>query len=358
MPAKRYCIACNKTGIIMLCDRCEQTYCDKHIAEHRQKLPNQLNEIMHEHELIQDELRQTTNNQSLFQTVDQWENDSIVKIQTTAQTLRDELREMITSSKQRLSTTCRDLVENLRSNRDQGAFCQHDLAQTMRQLQQLKSKVSSRLSVQLVEDKQSTIRLLTLKGSDVRHEDHEKAKVISIAKRKGTSEQQEHFSKIITGSASITHGGLLVKQTNSNSSPTYILGEQLYSKVRHTIRFRLEQCQTPYNIFLGGVSSKLTPDKIHYKSSSVAGWFHNNEVYHHGICDTNVKMHRYESSKLETSDIVSLTFDCDQKLIELYPERTKKIHELPIDTAKMPFPWQILIILSHENDAVKILYNA
>jgi hypothetical protein len=68
-------------------------------------------------------------------------------------------------------------------------------------------------------------------------------------------------------------------------------------------------------------------------------------------------MHGYNSDKIETYDVVSLTFDCDQQQIELYPERTKKIHELPVDLDKAPLPWQLLLILTYANDCVRILYN-
>jgi hypothetical protein len=69
-------------------------------------------------------------------------------------------------------------------------------------------------------------------------------------------------------------------------------------------------------------------------------------------------MHGYDSHKIEIHDIVSLTFDCDQRQVELYPERTNKIHELSVDIDNVPFPWQILVILTDGNDCVRILYNA
>jgi len=357
MSGKKCCRTCNKGGIVMLCDRCEQIFCDKHITEHRQQSAHQLNDINHEYNLIQQEIRQSPNKHSLLKTIDKWEKESIVKIQTTAETAREELQEMVNDSKDRLSTACRNIVESLRSSREIGEYCDNDLVQAMQQLKQLKTKVVAPLSVHLVEDKKSVIHLITVKGTDFKNEDLGKAKIYSITKRVLTSDIQENFFKA-TGPVTINEGGLLVKHTGPNSTFAHILGEQLYSQGRQTIRFKIERSQTPYKIFFGCVSSQINLDKIHSKSPFIAGWFGHNEVYQHGICNTNVNMHGYDSNKIETDDVISFTFDCDQKQIELYPERTKKIHELSMDINKIPFPWQLLVILTYENDCVKILYKA
>jgi hypothetical protein len=356
MSGNKSCVTCNKGGILMLCDRCNQTYCDKHINEHRQQLAHQLTDIDHEYDLIQQEIRQSPNKHSLLKSIDKWEKESIVKIQTTAETVREELQQMVNDAKERLSTACRDIVENLRSSREIGEYCDNDLARAMQQLKQLRTKVVAPLSVHLVENKTSVIHLITIKGTDFKNEDLRKAKIYSITKRVLTSDIQENFFKV-TGPVTITDGGLLIKHTGPNLTYAHILGEQLYSEGRQTIRFKIEQSQTPYKIFFGCVSSQINLDKIHSKSPFIAGWFGHNEVYQHGLCNTNMHMHGYDSNKIETDDVISLTFDCDQKQIELYPERTKKIHELSMDLDKIPLPWQLLVILTYENDCVKILYK-
>lgn len=356
MPGKNHCLICDKGGIVMLCDRCQQTFCDKHVIEHRQQLPNQLDEVIEEHDLIQHEIRQLSNKHTSFKSIDKWEKESIIRIQTAAETAREELREVIENSKERLSILCRDTIENLRSNREIGEYCENDLIRTMQQLKKLKMKLSSPLSVNLIEDKKSVIHLITIKGTDFMNQDLEKNKIYSITKRVLTSDIQEKFSKAI-GPVAISEDGLLAKHIAQNTTLAYIVGEQLYSKGRQTIRFKIEETGSPYNIFFGCISSKITSNKIHYKSPFIAGWFGYNEVYQHGTCNTQVRMHGYDSNKIEIHDVLSLTFDCDQKQIELYPERTKKIHELSVDIDKAPLPWQLLVILTYGNDCVKILYN-
>ena len=65
----------------------------------------------------------------------------------------------------------------------------------------------------------------------------------------------------------------------------------------------------------------------------------------------------YDSSKIKTNDILSLTFDCEKQQIELYHERENKTNKLPIDTGKAPFPWRLLVVLCRLNNCVRILPN-
>ncbi|CAF0941976.1 unnamed protein product [Adineta steineri] len=357
MAGRKSCTTCNKGGIVMSCDRCEHTFCDKHVIEHRQQSTNQLNDLIREHDLLQDEIKHTSNSHFLFKAIDKWEKESMIKIQSTAEAARIELREMIETSKDRISSTCHDVVKNLQVSREAGQFCQDDLIRSMQQLKDIKMKIASPLPVNLVENKNSSIHLITIKGTDFMNKEFEKAKIISITKRVQTSHNQDKFSKVI-GSATISEDGLLAKHNCQNSTFAYIIGQQLYSKGRQTIRFKIEHSQMPYNIFFGCISSQMNLNQINYNLSCVAGWFGYNEVYHHGSTSKDVQMHGYDSNKIETYDVLSLTFDCDEKQIELYPERTKKIHELSIDTDKAPLPWQLLVVLTYENDSVRILYNA
>jgi len=56
ISGKKQCVKCNKAGGILICDGCQQTFCVKHVNEHRQELANQLDGIMQEHDLLQQSL--------------------------------------------------------------------------------------------------------------------------------------------------------------------------------------------------------------------------------------------------------------------------------------------------------------
>ena len=81
------------------------------------------------------------------------------------------------------------------------------------------------------------------------------------------------------------------------------------------------------------------------------------QVYQHGRCTTNYKIYGYQSSKIETDDILHLILDCDNKQIKLFHERRNTTCTLPVNVNLAPFPWQYLVVLDVPGDSVKILPN-
>ena len=80
------------------------------------------------------------------------------------------------------------------------------------------------------------------------------------------------------------------------------------------------------------------------------------EVYQHKVVNRNSKDHGYKSDEIKTNDVLQLTFDCEKRQIELFQERTNKRHTLAVNIDKAPFPWQLLLVLSRNNDSVRILH--
>jgi hypothetical protein len=345
MAEKTQCITCNKSGGVITCNGCYQKFCGKHSIDHRQQLANQLDGIMQEHDLLKQELGQSFTDQTLFKNIDQWEKDSIAKIQITAETARVDLREMINKSKERFSKEYHDIAMNLRSSREADNYSEHELNHWKEQLKQLHLQIISPLSVQIIENEWSIIDLIETQNNN------------SI-KNISTTNTQDRFSKVI-GSAILNEGGFLAKHSDENWNYEYILGEQLYSNGRHTLRFKIEQNGIPYNIFFGCISSQAIGSRISIQSSFSVGWFGHNQVYQNGTRNSNPKLHGYNSSEIATNDILHLTFDCDKKQIELFHEDTNKTHILRVNIKKAPFPWQLLMVLTDKDDCVRILlpYN-
>jgi hypothetical protein len=345
MAEKTLCITCNKSGGIITCNGCYQKFCGKHSIDHRQKLANQLDEIMQEHDLLKQELGQSFTDEIVFKNIDQWEKDSIIKIQITAENARDNLRKMIEKSKERFSKEYHDIAINLRSSREADNYSEHELNRWKEQLKQLHLQITSPLSVQVIENEWSVIDLIETQENNT-------------IKNIFASNIHDRFSKVI-GNAILNEGGLFAKHSNEDWNYEYILGEQLYSKGRHTLRFKIEQNGTPYNIFFGCISSRAIGNRISIQSLLSVGWFGYNQVYQHGTRNCNSKLHGYNSSEFSINDILHLTFDCEKKQIELFHEDTNKTHILRIDIKKAPFPWQLLMVLTDKDDCVRILpaYN-
>jgi len=88
---KSRCVICGKEKASVRCEGCSQTFCYRHINDHRQQLNKQLDEI----EVTRDLFRQTLSQQTLdlkkhplIQQINKWEQDSIRIIKQTAEDSR------------------------------------------------------------------------------------------------------------------------------------------------------------------------------------------------------------------------------------------------------------------------------
>jgi hypothetical protein len=341
MSEKKQCVSCDKKAGIMTCNGCDQIFCGKHSIEHRQQLANQLDFIMQEHDLVQQEFGQLTNDHPLFKKIDTWERESIAKIQTVAEASRVDLQKMIDESKERLVETCRDIAINLRSSREADDYSETELNQWTERLKQLQLEITSPLSVKVIENEWSIIDLIATQNDNT-----DKSIFASIT--------QDRFSKVI-GSVAIDELGLLAKHTSDDWNYEYVLGEQLYSEGRHTVHFKIEQSGTPYNIFFGCISSRANQNRISINSPFTAGWFGYNQVYQHGNRVSNSDGHGYNSNEIAANDTIHLIFDCEKKQIEFFHEDSNKRHVLRVNINKAPLPWQFLMVLTDKDDCVRIL---
>ena len=345
---KKQCVACQKSGGILICGGCERAFCGKHSIEHRQALNYQLDEIIQEHDLIQQELVQMSSENSSFTDINKWEKESIAKIQSIATTVRVELQQVLDRSKMKISKICRDIAENLRSSREADDFSEQDLNQWMDQLKDLKTQLNSPLPVKLVEDQNSSIPLIRIENVSSPSKETRRNPIVSVAK----DLSKERFSPL-KGPIQCEENGTVIQHIGSSVDYIDILGEELYSHGRRTVRLRIQYSQTFYNTFLGCISPRAIDRKVHFSSTFAAGWFGHNQIYQHGL----IKDNAYDCSQFRNNDILRLTFDCDKRRIELHHERTNTNNQLQIDTSKAPLPWRLLVVLCRPKDCLRILSN-
>jgi hypothetical protein len=349
---KKQCVTCSKSGGIMTCDGCQQSFCGKHSVEHRQELSDQLDGIMQEHDLLQQELGQSSVNTALMKQINKWEKESITKIQVAAEAARADLQQVLDRSKERVVKACRDIAVSLRSSREADDFSENDLTRWMEQLKELKLEITSPSSIRLVEDEHSPISLITIKHSTSTNKKPAKSNQISVLKSPTLSVVQERFSQVF-GNVILEEKGIVARHAGPGEEYVHILGERLYSQGRQAVRFQIGYQKTLYNTFFGCISSQGINDNIAFCSLTSAGWFGYNHIFHQG----EIKGNAYDSSEIRTNDVLSLTFDCEKQQIELYHERQNKTNKLQIDTAKAPLPWRLLVVLCRLNDCVRILPN-
>jgi len=103
-PTKAPCVTCGSKSVgIFKCEGCSQTFCRKHVNEHRNVLSHQLDEIVLEHDTLQQTIAEKDDQkdyrQSLHKQIDQWEQDSIIKIQQTAEEARKQVERLTSLQK-------------------------------------------------------------------------------------------------------------------------------------------------------------------------------------------------------------------------------------------------------------------
>jgi len=357
VTSKKQCVICNKTGGILTCDGCKQSFCGKHVIEHRQELGAQLDNIMQEHDLLQQELGEPISNKnSLLKKIDQWEKDSIEKIQAAADTARASLEKLIEQSKERISKTCREITEKLRSSREEDDFSEKDLDRWKKQLQELRLEITKPSGAKLIPDKNAPIYPMVITANDLSNDEFASSNKPPPTKSSPKPDLQERFLQIL-GPVNLKEGGYLAKHTGATSDCAYIRGRLLYSEGCHTLRFRIEKCKAPYRIFFGCMSSRTPLKEDAFCSPTSVGWFGSNQVYENGRRSISSKKHEYNSSKIQADDVLHLTLDCTMMQLRLFHERLQTTCILPVEHNLSPFPWQFLMVLCNSGDSVRILPN-
>ncbi|CAF0766153.1 unnamed protein product [Adineta ricciae] len=347
---KRRCETCGKSNSTYTCDGCQSIFCQKHLLQHRQDLAYQFEDVMHNHELLGQDIEGSSNEYNYLRRISKWEQNAIQKVRSTAERAREEVRQILAKTKKRFMRISRAIALDLKASYKADDFQENDLKRWMTQLNDLRREIQSSDCLQLIEDQQSSISLIKIihrKLPDLINHDH---------KAPHSNPAKERFLKAAYP-ASVHNDGLIAKHIGDEMDYGHVIGTQFYSRGCHTIRLKILRSTTPYNIFFGCISSERIPSIMNYNSSFAVGWFGHNEIYQHGIWNNNARIHHYNSDDMQTNDIVCLTFDCDKKNIALFHERTNKTYKLAVNTDKAPFPWQLLVVLVNEGDSVKILPN-
>lgn len=149
---KSQCATCGKEKAILKCGGCAQDFCYNHFGQHRQELDGKLEEV----EVSRDMLRQTLSEQiaetqkhPLVQQIDQWENESIKKIQQTAEEARELLRQHTTAHVKRVEIMLSNLTDQLRQGRGDNDFVETDLHRWTEQLTELTTKLNNPSNISL-----------------------------------------------------------------------------------------------------------------------------------------------------------------------------------------------------------------
>jgi hypothetical protein len=325
---------CKQAGVTN-CEGCSQIFCNKNFNDHRCSLDEEMNVIFSEYNHFKNTIIQesiNSNIQPLIQEIDDWGKESMKKIQQKATELRLELVQLKTTHIESLSAKLQSLAEEIKKGREQDDFLETDLCRWKKRLDDLKSNFTS--------------------ASNIIINQHENILFVhNISVSFLSTNNNELFDRVFNDNVRIEEDGAVVASAKLFMSFSEIRGKNSYAIGCHKVRIQVEHSSNLW-IFLG-INSKSTPlQQSSFSSKSAYGWCTNNYIYSNGSYQYNKTN---SPIQMNTNDIITLIFDCDNHKISMVNEQTNVKHDLSVDINNCPFPWQLHVIFRQPNSRIRIL---
>ena len=343
---KKPCAKCPKGFGVTVCSGCCQSLCMKHFVEHRQELAAQMDHLGQEHDSLCRNVAEHEENEQhpLLLQINQWEEESIKKIQTAAETARINLRKLLDQMKIDVKSSLKKTTNELQTHQKSDDYTEADLRRWSTELTDLRTLLEAAPTIHIVEDQEplKIIKVLTKTSSQLLETPSPPLPQFYRSTREVFAES----TRFIT----LSDDGLLATFTGNTNSYGTIFGKNTYSTGVHHIHFRVEN-KGADNFFFGIVTSSKTIEADVYNKLTANGWWGFDVLVLNG---TNQSPHGKEI--LRTGDMLKLTLDCQKKRILFENCRVQITLQTLIDIEKCPLPWKIAITLSRPNDALRILH--
>jgi hypothetical protein len=322
---------CTQTAVTK-CKGCSKFFCITHYDSHCRLFREELAEIIGEQHQFENTLRQQINNPALhplIKQIDEWEKESIDKIQQRANELRQRLLQLTPAHTNQLSQRCEQLSEQLITGQIGDAFVETDIHRWKQILNDLKANLAS----------PSTITINQYMNIPLVQDIYVVSKTTN-----------ELFLQPFDNKVRIEENGQLAIHDVSIDT-TEIRGRNIYTTGCHKIRLCPERSANKWTFL--GINSKLTPLQSQSNSCpSSYGWSTNHCSWSNGQPKSTLPNKCIE---MKTGDIIILIIDCDKFLIMMINERSEVKHELTVNLDYCPLPWQLQVILQEPLSRIRIL---
>lgn len=339
MNVKKLCSTCKKNSGVAICDGCQQRFCSKHFIEHRQELSQQADHIGQIHDVLIRDINETIPpNHSLFEKIDEWEQELIAKIESTAEVARANLREIVKNNRQNLKDSVSNFTKELQASREADDYTDIDINKWTQHIHELRKMFECSPTV-YISGSNSTGSFLHL--IEINTQPYQ-VPICSTAK----SCINETFNSLHKTAELSEENHVATRMGSPWFDNVNVNGSNRYSIGIYHIRLRIEKVGD-LSMFIGISSSD---DTLLFLSKSTYGWWDLNE--------TNTKSENVpnrEDRMIKSGDDVTLTLNCDQQQIQLQHHRMNQSVQLKVDVNKCPFPWKLFIKLSNTDDSIRIL---
>ncbi|CAF1266424.1 unnamed protein product [Adineta steineri] len=162
---KTQCVICNKDKITYLCEGCSKNFCLIDLTRHRQLLNEELHHIIDDYDQFKErfgEQKPNPHDLSLINEINQWEMDSVIKIQQKARDCREIV---IKSSQTRINDTEKKLnalSEQIKQIRDENEFNEINLEYLRNELMKIRQELNSPSKTYIQQEAQSIINEISI----------------------------------------------------------------------------------------------------------------------------------------------------------------------------------------------------
>ncbi|CAF3643630.1 unnamed protein product, partial [Rotaria sp. Silwood1] len=244
---------------------------------------------------------------TLINQIDQWEKNSIIKIQQVAQNIRQDIVQYIKSQKENASETLKYFSQRLRKAREEDDYIENDLHLWSLKLENIKKDLTTmNSSIILREDLKDTL-IANVYLSSI------KQQILT----------NENFLRSV-GDIYIEDNGQLAVHGDQKRSDAFLCGKNEY--IRASIESQL----------------------------SVYGWSSDDQTVGGGYSQSK-NVFNQRDMKGETILQIEFVIDCDNRKISYFNERTRCTKEMNVDLDLCPFPWQLYFYLYDTGDRVRLL---
>lgn len=332
---KTLCSKCGKSAGILTCRGCEKDFCYRHVAEHREDLNQQMDEITTNH----DQLQQTIVEQQsqpechpLLREIDVWEENSIEKIHQAAEEAREQLLIIVDQYRTKVAESLTHLTYELTKARHDNDYIETDLKEWIEKLEKLKIDLSAAQTIDFGLDNNDTALIPKIVINKILNDSF-----------------QTWFGdiQIVDNGTRILHG-----QSNQIAA---VYTKDSYSSGQHTFRFKIEQLYTNQYFVFGIVTHETNANpnsSILFNLSKCGRSLIQSGSYH----QNNLNLFSLHGSNniIQTNDILVCQLDCDRQKLRIINERTNYQEEYNSNQIRCKQPWRMAIGLFHNNDSIRL----
>ncbi|CAF4288159.1 unnamed protein product, partial [Adineta steineri] len=154
---KTLCFKCNEDKITYPCEGCSQRFCLVDLTEHRQILTSELHYITNEYNEFKQTMNEQKQNDLLIEQINQWEIESIEKVQQKAQECREILIKSTQTCINDIETKFNNLREQIKQMQKQNEFNEIDLNYLRNQLIETTQEFNNLSKISIKKESQSFI---------------------------------------------------------------------------------------------------------------------------------------------------------------------------------------------------------